>query len=1154
MPPLRSPLTRPDLGTSGKTCAPDARPGDYRGTPSFGDLALAQTSLAGVLRHVHELVAGHDADRLPDAELLERFTDCRDGEAFAALVRRHGGLVLGVARRVVADIHEAEDVFQATFLLLARRAGSVRDPRALAAWLHGSAHRLALQARDRLARRPPAPALRPEAALADPAAEVTWRELGAVLDEELRRLPERQRAPLVLCYLKGWTQDEAAQQLGWSKGTLRRRLGEARERLHARLVRRGVSLSVGLLATGLAQRAAEGALSPALVRAVVGAAVAIPSGAMPAALPLSRLKATAALLLAAAGLFAGTGWLTVPTSEPTADRVPTPRAQAARKTGLDFYGDPLPEGALARMGTARLRHSSATHLTFSPDGKSLYTAGRDHAVRDWDLSTGRRVAERILPLPDAWQMGTQPNVGLCANGRLLAQVTRKHVHVWNVAEAKELHRFPIGDLPEPGLLRCLEISADGRWLAAGEYEGAVRVWDLLSGKQTNRLKLKERQVSPVALASDGVTLAACSGRELKIWQLPEGRELQAIDTGYDALDTLSFSPDGKGLLATGQQGAALWHVATGTKLTLPIARTGSRNAAAFAPDGHTFVLGDHAGITIRDVVTGAEVRRLSDQPSGWLWVSPDGKTVASLWSGVVRLWDVKSGRELQARASHAGEVSALAFSPDGRFLASSTSGGYATRLWEAATGKPVGEFRDSDEWVQQLNLSSDAKSLLVVGARSARLLDLPSGRERGKFTTPALADKELQESLRAGFLASDGRSVTALAMVSDGIGIRQQATLTTWDTLSAKVLRRGEFDGRGFGGCLSSDGRRVGFPVREGFAVREIETNRELCRLPGHLFLPPAFSGDGKLIAIGGVYTGERQAEDGADASAKAEYRLRKADAETVRVWDVDTRRLLISVSTGGEVWQRTFSRDGRYLLTEDLSGLRLWELATGKEILFRAAHESNRGFVAPGFANCLAFAPDGRSAATGHADGTVLVWDFAPASRGKPPAAADYGRLWADLASGHAPRAYHAAGMLTAAPAEAVRLLRERLRPAALDVERVRRLIAELDGERFAVREATVKALKELDTLAESALSEALKGTPSSEARKAINALLPVPWTPQSPDVLRQVRAVAVLERVGTPEAREVLERLAAGAPGARQTKEAKAALDRLARSLAGR
>jgi hypothetical protein len=183
-----------------------------------------------------------------------------------------------------------------------------------------------------------------------------------------------------------------------------------------------------------------------------------------------------------------------------------------------------------------------------------------------------------------------------------------------------------------------------------------------------------------------------------------------------------------------------------------------------------------------------------------------------------------------------------------------------------------------------------------------------------------------------------------------------------------------------------------------------------------------------------------------------------------------------------------------------------------------------------------------------------VLVWDLAPTSRGNPPAAVDYDRLWADLASDDAQRAYRAAGTLTAAPAEAARLLRERLRPAAVDAERVRRLIADLDSERFATREAAVKGLKELDALAEPALREALKGNPSAEARKGINALLPVPWTPPSPDLLRQVRAVAVLKRVGTPETRYVLDRLAAGAPGARQTKEAKAALGRLARSPAGR
>ncbi|OAI46320.1 hypothetical protein AYO44_11505 [Planctomycetaceae bacterium SCGC AG-212-F19] len=198
---------------------------------------------------------------LVDQQLLQAFTANRDQEAFAALVRRHGPLVLGVCRRVLQAQHDAEDAFQATFLVLARKASSIRKQQAVASWLYGVAYRLASKAKLQAARRrshereatPPSPSL---------ASDPTWSELRTVLDEELMRLPEKFRAPLLLCYLDGKTQDEAARQLDWSLGTFRRRLDQGRELLRQRLTRRGVALSAALFPALLAQQAVAGVPVP----------------------------------------------------------------------------------------------------------------------------------------------------------------------------------------------------------------------------------------------------------------------------------------------------------------------------------------------------------------------------------------------------------------------------------------------------------------------------------------------------------------------------------------------------------------------------------------------------------------------------------------------------------------------------------------------------------------------------------------------------------------------------------------------------------------------------------------------------------------------------------------------------------------------------
>src|SRR5262245_49930351 len=193
-----------------------------------------------------------------DAVLLHRFVTANDGDAFERLIDRYGPMVLGTARRLVADTHDAEDVFQVVFLSLARLAKSIRRGRALPAWLHQTTYRVA--ARLRANRRVPAAPPPERYEQCDPAAGLVWREVCAALDEELQRLPERLRSPLVLCYLSGLSRDEAARQLGWPLGTLKRRLEEGRNALRVRLARRGIT-AVGLALAVLTPEALQAAVS-----------------------------------------------------------------------------------------------------------------------------------------------------------------------------------------------------------------------------------------------------------------------------------------------------------------------------------------------------------------------------------------------------------------------------------------------------------------------------------------------------------------------------------------------------------------------------------------------------------------------------------------------------------------------------------------------------------------------------------------------------------------------------------------------------------------------------------------------------------------------------------------------------------------------------
>jgi RNA polymerase sigma factor (sigma-70 family) len=258
-----------------------------------------------LVRSLRHAVSPHRWDAAGDAELLDRYHADHDAGAFEAIVRRHGGRVLAVCRKVLADSADVEDVFQATFLVLLRQGAGIRRPDSLGSWLCGVAHRLALQARSRSARRARAESAKQPPPLEEPA-DLSWREACVILHEELDRLPETYRLPLLLCYLEGRTRDEAAELLGCSLGALHGRLERGRERLRQRLIRRGITLSAGLFSALAANSASAGGLSEHLIQAAVAVATSGPASAAvvalaqgaPAPCSLGKSKLLAAVLLA----------------------------------------------------------------------------------------------------------------------------------------------------------------------------------------------------------------------------------------------------------------------------------------------------------------------------------------------------------------------------------------------------------------------------------------------------------------------------------------------------------------------------------------------------------------------------------------------------------------------------------------------------------------------------------------------------------------------------------------------------------------------------------------------------------------------------------------------------------------------------------------
>jgi RNA polymerase sigma factor (sigma-70 family) len=239
---------------------------------------MANGRLAPVIRHLRRMVRPAAGEGISDAQLLERFAVQGDEAAFELLMWRHGPMVWGLCRRILQDHHEAEDVFQATMLVLARKAGSIGQYQSIASWLYKVTYRIALRARAGSSKRArfQKQVRQLPAAVVLPDTESAGGELRQVIDEEVTRLPEKYRAPVVLCYLQNKTNEEAAKLLRWPVGTVKTRLVRARDLLGRSLGRRGMALSAAGLAPALASPPAEAALPAGILDATMGAAMLMP--------------------------------------------------------------------------------------------------------------------------------------------------------------------------------------------------------------------------------------------------------------------------------------------------------------------------------------------------------------------------------------------------------------------------------------------------------------------------------------------------------------------------------------------------------------------------------------------------------------------------------------------------------------------------------------------------------------------------------------------------------------------------------------------------------------------------------------------------------------------------------------------------------------
>ncbi len=1086
----------------------------------------------------------HAMAEASDGELLRRFMANRDGSAFAELVERYAALVSGVCRRVLGPAHPAlDDAFQTTFVTLALKAASLRSHDRLPAWLYGVARRVAWRLRTARQRiitgdvpELPSPAPSPS----DRASEKEWL---AAVEAEVQRLPEKYRSAVLLCWFDDGSLDQAARQLGVSKGTLWGWVKRARELLRRRLAARGFGLPAVLAASLVATSPVSAHLIAQTVEASLqspveqGAAAVLTGGTS-----MAIVRYAGGLGLAATILIGAVTLLPARVPEPERDSPkddPDPKPKLVQGVGAD--GVPLPPGAIHRFGSRQFRHPDGIHgSAMSPDGKYLATLGQ-RTVIVWDLQTqaarqiirDARIANhgmdvggvQLAFLPDGRSLAVTADPNHTTGLRpMLEKPIRDLAIVFDVETGKE--KFILKG--QPDYLVAVWVTAGGKELAtfAG---GSVRFYDAKDGKELKNVALKDAAyarpwvapgadriaIQSVVAGPIGIALFdARSGKEL--YSLPNSKVIQA-----------ALTADGKLLAVHDATGKVRIHDIDAQKELFAFDHPADKQMGPmrFSKDAQTLYFGGQHGQLYRwDLKNN---KRLPDPGRHSTWtlssiaLSPDESILYSMgWNKLIHRFDLKTGKQLPTPDGYITQT-VIAPHPDGKRLIVADHGGNLD-YWDLATGQKTKRLQTNAAGFDCMDVTPDGRWL--AGGRTfqdVQIWDLAAGKVDRLIPLAGKADPRGGDHVKRVAFRSDGKVLVTGS---------QKTGITAWDRETGKKLWNAAGIGHLFawdpkgrwivagGGFSNQNVRWTMLKPDTGEVIRQIDVATEPASKDGTIFYTPylmdiAFAPDGSRVVT---------AHSGG----------------TVRLWDpVDGKELARLNGTG--TGALAFSPDGKWLaVNAENYQIQIWELMTGKRLRTITGHDS--------LVREAAFTRDGKGL-VGNADLAPTLWSLMP--RDLPADAGPAEALWETLAKNDGEKTFYAQWALVRDSKAAVSVFKERVKPAEQAMERAQfdKLVADLDSAQFRTREFAEKELaKAGHKIPVSWLRQALEGAKSTEQATRLNKLRALREKP-TPAEWQLARAVQVLELAGTKEAKELLRQWAEASQGSLLAVDASAALERL-------